>query len=304
MPDASTHPRTARPGRRLAAWRVAACALLLTGCAGAPRPGPAKVALVIGNAAYENAPALANPANDAADMCEALRKAGFRTLCHTNLRDRAEFEARVAEYTNLLGPDAVGVVHYSGHGVQAGGANYLIPTRVQPASAAEDPRRVLFAVDDLFARIGKARTQFQLVILDACRADLFGTPAAAAGRGADASRSTLLRALAAVPRAGSGLQPIQDAPAGTIVLYATAARDVAFDGEGRNGPLTKHILAHIGTRGLYVEEFLKRVIVGVERETLKDYRKRQTPYIYGSFGGRYCFAGCPGERDVAVPPAF
>ena len=302
LPEMTRLP-TRRPARA-ARLLCAATALLLAACAATPRAGPARVALVIGNAAYENAPALANPANDAADMCEALRRAGFRTLCHTNLRDRADFEARVAEYAGLLDANAVGVVHYSGHGVQAGGANYLIPTRVQPASAADDPRRVLYAVDDLFARIGKARAQFQLVILDACRADLFGAPPAAAGRGVDAARSPLMRALAAVPRAGSGLQPIQDAPPATLVLYATAARDVAFDGEGRNGPLTKHILAHIGTRGLYVEEFLKRVIVGVERETLKDYRKRQTPFVYGSFGGRYCFAGCPGERDVAVPPAF
>lgn len=298
--------RTAcQPTRRARrAALLCAAALALAACAPTPRAGPPKVALVIGNAAYENAPALVNPTHDAADMCDALRRAGFRTLCHTNLRDRAEFEARVAEYASLLGADAVGVVHYSGHGVQAGGANYLIPTRVQPASAADDPRRVLYAVDDLFARIGRARAQFQLVILDACRADLFAAAPAAAGRATAASRSTLIRALATLPRAGSGLQPIQDAPPGTIVLYATAARDIAFDGEGRNGPLTKHILAHIGTRGLVVEEFLKRVIVGVEQETLKDYRKRQTPFIYGSFGGRFCFAGCPGERDVAVPPAF
>ncbi|MFO1269327.1 MAG: caspase family protein [Rubrivivax sp.] len=98
-----------------------AAALLLAACAGGPRGGnPPRVALVIGNTAYENAPELINPANDAADMCAALRRLGFRTLCHQNVRDRAEFEARVAESTWRCWAQAtVGVVHYSGHG--AGG---------------------------------------------------------------------------------------------------------------------------------------------------------------------------------------
>jgi hypothetical protein len=85
-----------------------------------------------------------------------------------------------------------------------------------------------------------------------------------------------------------------------MVLYATASKDAAFDGEGRNGPLTKHVLEHIGTKGLPVEEFIKRVTMGVETETARDYRKRQTPFIYGSFSGKFCFAGCPGEGEV--PP--
>lgn len=305
-----------------------AAALLLAACAGGPRGGnPPRVALVIGNTAYENAPVLVNPANDATDMCAALRRLGFRTLCHQNLRDRAEFEARVAEYLALLGPGTVGVVHYSGHGVQAGNANYLIPTKAQPDEAVAEPLRVLYGIDELFDRLRGRPSRFQLIILDACRNDLFddasrpagarvsapaataaaaattaAAPAPSRGTAGGASRTRLLRALESQSRAATGLAPIKDAPPATIVLYATGAKEAAFDGEGRNGPLTRHVLEHIGTRGLPVEEFIKRVTAGVEAETLRDYRKRQTPYIYGSFTGRFCFAGCPGEAEV--PPAF
>ncbi|MBL8286868.1 MAG: caspase family protein [Rubrivivax sp.] len=335
--------------RGLFVWLLAATAAawLLAACAAGPRGGAApRVALVIGNAAYENAPVLVNPANDAADMCAALRRLGFRTLCHQNLRNRAEFEARVAEYLALLTPGAVGVVHYSGHGVQAGNANYLIPTQAQPDEALAQPLRVLYGIDELFERLRGRPTRFQLIILDACRNDLFddgtprpdrpagarvagntaataaatpsrgtagaagtsgtsgasGTAGAAGTSAASGSRTRLLRALESQSRAATGLAPIKDAPPATIVLYATGAREAAFDGEGRNGPLTRHVLEHIGTRGQPVEEFIKRVTAGVEAETLRDYRKRQTPYIYGSFTGRFCFAGCPGEADV--PPAF
>lgn len=277
---------------------AALCTFLFTACATGSGGGPTRLALVIGNAAYENATALANPANDATDMCAALRKLGFRTLCHTNVRDRTEFDARVKEYVDQLNANTVGVFYYSGHGVQVGNANYLIPTQVQPKSVADDPTRVLYGVDDLFGRLGQKSAKFQMVILDACRTDLFAPSVR------QNARSALIRSLEGVARARNGLQPIRDAPAGTMVLYATASNDTAFDGEGRNGPLTKHILEHIGTRGVFVEDFIKRVTEGVQKETARDYRKRQTPFIYGSFTGRFCFAGCPGDNDVQFLPGF
>jgi uncharacterized caspase-like protein len=291
-------PRMPALPRRLLAF---ATGLLLASCGSPPQGPPGKVALVIGNAAYENVVALRNPGNDATDMCAALARLGFKTQCLTNVRDRTEFDARVKAYVDQLDAGAVGVFYYSGHGVQAGGANFLIPTHVQLASAAEDPRRVLYNVDDLFEQLKRRRPRFQLVVLDACRADLFAQPG---GSPRTATRSTLVRALEQVPGSGNGLQPIKDAPPATIVLYATASKDVAFDGDGRNGPLTRHVLEHIGTRGIFVEEFIKRVTADVETETLRKFRKRQTPFIYGSFSGKFCFAGCPGDNDVQLPPSF
>jgi uncharacterized caspase-like protein len=275
----------------------AACAVLLIGAASTHAKSGARVALVIGNSAYENVPALINPANDAADMCAKLKKLGFSTQCYTNLRDRTEFDTRVREYVDQLGAGAAGVFYYSGHGVQAGNANFLIPTQAQIRSG-DDPLGALYGVDDLFERLREKPVFFQLVILDACRTELF-----ASGRGTDlAARSALLRSLDTVAHASNGLAPIRDAPPASIVLYATASKGAAFDGEGRNGPLTKHILMHIGTRGIPVEEFIKQVISGVETETLRNYQKRQTPFNYGSFGGKFCFGGCAG--DASPPPIY
>jgi len=279
---------------------------LFAACAGAPGGGSAstKLALVIGNAAYDNAPSLRNPVNDANDMCAALRKVGFKTLCHTDLRDRAAFDARVKEYVDQLGPATVGVFYYSGHAVQAGNANFLIPTQVLPRTATENPLRVLYGVDELFDRLRQKTTRFQLVILDACRTDLFAPPPRSpSGRGPDSAvRSGLVRALESAPGVGNGLAPITHAPPDTMVLYATASKEAAYDGSGRNGPLTKHVLAHIGTNGLPVMDFLGLVTTGVKTETERDYNKRQTPFIYGSYGGKFCFAGCPGEG--VVPPIY
>jgi uncharacterized caspase-like protein len=275
--------------------------LQLGGCS-APKPAyPARLALVIGNAAYADLPALKNPSNDAADMCAALRRLNFLTLCHDDVRTRAEFEAHVQAYVQSLGPETVGVVFYSGHGVQAGGQNFLIPTQARLQAVAADPLRALYGLQDLFSALRQQPARFQLLILDACRTDLFAKAPPGATAPA-AARSGLVRALQTNAGARAGLAPIQDAPAETLVLYATAAGDAAYDGQGRNGPLTQHVLQHLGDRGVTVEDFLNRVIQGVQTETGGRYQHRQTPYTYGSFGGRFCFAGCPGE--VTVTPAF
>ena len=74
-------------------------ATLLAGCPTSPKgppstpPPPARLALVIGNTAYEGAPVLKNPVNDAADMCTALRRLAFEVMCHNDVRDRAAFES-------------------------------------------------------------------------------------------------------------------------------------------------------------------------------------------------------------------
>jgi uncharacterized caspase-like protein len=271
-------------------------AAALAACTTVQRNGaPARVALVIGNAAYENAPALNNPTHDARDMCAALQRQGFKTLCHVNVRDRAAFEQHVDEYLAQLGKNSVGVFYYSGHGVQAGNANFLIPTQVQLRSVAENPLRVLYGVDELFDRMRHQPTYLQFVILDACRTDLFGQPPRTGnGSSATPGRSVLMRALESTSRARIGLAPIKDAPVDTLVLYATGSREAAYDGDGRNGPLTKHVLQHIATHGLSLDQFLKRVTAGVATETQRTYGARQTPFIYGSFSGDFCFAGCPG----------
>jgi uncharacterized caspase-like protein len=282
-------------------------ATILAACAVAPREAKSvRIALVIGNSAYENLPALNNPVNDANDMCAALKHLGFQTLCHTNLRDREEFEARVKEYTDLLQPDSESVFYYSGHGVQAGNVNYLIPTNPKLKSVRENPVGVLYGVDELFDRLREKPTKFQLVILDACRTDLFArAPVQNSTRGVNSSAvPNLTRSLETVAHARYGLATIQDAPVGSIVFYATASKEAAYDGEGRNGPLTRYILEHINTRDLKVEDFFKRVSSGVKNET-RNYRKPQTPVYSSSFNGDFCFAGCPGEivRDIYVAPA-
>ena len=282
---------------RTALLRVASALVAvacLPGCANGPPGGEARLALVIGNAAYVNAPALNNPANDAADMCAALKRLHFQALCYTNLRDRAETDAAVRAYVDQLTPTTVGVVFYSGHGVEVNGANFLIPTEVQPRAVSENPLRVLYGLDDLFDRMRQRPASYQLVILDACRTELFVQTPSQAGMPAPkpGAKSMLVRSLETLPKVGNGLAPITDAPPHTSVLYATASREAAYDGRGRNGPLTKQVLENIETRDQPLSTFLQRVTEGVESETRAVYKRPMTPFVYGSLTDKFCFAGC------------
>ena len=86
-------------------------------------------ALVIGNSAYSNTAPLANPAKDARLIAAALGNAGFNVRLHIDLPQKKMKRALrdFARDLRRIGPDAVSLVYFAGHGTQVGGRNYLLP---------------------------------------------------------------------------------------------------------------------------------------------------------------------------------
>ncbi|MFM2057318.1 MAG: hypothetical protein RLY71_1703 [Pseudomonadota bacterium] len=297
----------ARAGRAVAAVLVLAVWPVLAGAA--PTAGQ-REALVIGNAGYETFEPLDNPAHDRADMCDALRQTDFQVTCLADIPDRASFLARVREFAARLGSATSSVFYYAGHAIQVDGENYLVPTRAQ-LQQPQDIQAQFVALGEVLALLGRNTGRFQLIVLDACRSDPFAAQRrnenareSRAATAPDSTRQRSLRVLVSAmqeTRTRYGLAAIKDAPPGTMVLYATAADDTAFDGNGRNGPLSKHLLANIRTRGLGIDELVKRVMDGVRQETKQNYDRAQTPFIYSSFSGNFCF-NC--RRPVDLPPTF
>jgi uncharacterized caspase-like protein len=283
----------------------AAAALWLTASAplwAAPAASDHRVALVIGNAHYAGDDELINPLHDAEDMCSTLERLGFETLCYSDINTRKEFFDRLDDFARRLKPTSKGVFFYAGHAVQVAGENYLVPLQAGVQTIGDVPK-VLVGLQQILGRLKKTSNVFNMIILDACRNNPFGrsTPGASRGLRVIGNRSPGA-ALSSSPLASEvayGLGSIRDAPRGAIVLYATGSEEVAFDGDGRNGPLTKHLLAHIGTPGITVEEMIKRVTLGVENDTMRAVGRRQTPFQYSSFTGEFCFAGCAARVDPA-----
>lgn len=240
-----------------------------------PIPEPTtRVALVVGNGAYRTIPALANPVNDAEDMCAALRRLGFEVSCHLNLSTRADFRRVLQEFGGRLSTTSAAFFYYAGHGVQVKGRNFLLPTFVAPSTGAELEDEGV-PLDDVFAVLKRGRTALNVVVLDACRDDPFG-----GRRGV---------------RVATGLAR-EEPPPRSVLVYATAPGGAAADGKGRNGLFTTNLLAQIEKTGPQIGEMFHGVARMVEQQARQDYGVQQIPYRSFSYSGVFCFAGCDDTR--------
>lgn len=228
-----------------------------------------RVALVIGNAHYKNAPELANPDNDAQAMAQFLNKAGFEVtsaidLTHNDMiRVVQDFSSKVA----ARGPNAVAMIYYAGHGVQLAGENYLVPVDAN-VSTPNDLTSNSLRLVDLMATLDSIPSRLRIVLLDACRNNPFP----------------------GVNDAGRGLA-IVDAPNGSIVGYSTAPGTEALDGSGNHSPYTQAFLKLASEPNLPIEQLFKRVRLEVNNST----GGKQIPWESSSLTSDFYFFG-----DTAV----
>ncbi|MCW5605944.1 MAG: caspase family protein [Burkholderiales bacterium] len=202
-----------------------------------------KHALVIGNSSYKNSP-LRNPVNDARGMTEALKGAGFAVTTLTEASRAAMQDAIQAHAEGLAKSRAVGLFYFAGHGAQLAWRNYLIPLDAEIGDAQELRERGV-DVNGLIEGIRKAGNLMNLIILDACRDNPFGS-----ARRLDQK----------------GLSQL-DAPSGTLLAYATAPGNTAIDGEGEHGLYTGHLLQEMKVPETKVEDVFKRVRLAVRRRS-------------------------------------
>lgn len=147
-----------------------------------------RVALVVGNGAYENAAQLANPPNDASDVAKALRNIGFDVVEGRNLSKR-DMESKIREFGKKLDNANLALFFYAGHGLQVSGRNYLVPIDAKLDRPA-DLNFEAFDVNVVLQQM-EAEKRVNLVFLDACRdnplartlARSMGTRSAAVGQG-------------------------------------------------------------------------------------------------------------------------
>lgn len=202
-----------------------------------------KVALVVGNSRYANSP-LVNPANDARAIGEALSASRFDVTVKLDVQ-RGELAQAAQEYAETVARrQAVGVFYFAGHGLQLAWRNYMVPVDARLNEAAEIPKQCV-DLGDLLAGITKARNPLNVIILDACRDNPFGT-------------------LGTVGQKGLSQM---DAPLSTLLAYATAPGNVASDGSGENGLYTEYLLKEIRVPETKVEDVFKRVRLQVRRKT-------------------------------------
>lgn len=229
-----------------------------------------RIALVIGNRGYSSAiGALATPISDAVAVADLLGRFGFAVHLATDAtadQIRACSDQLVAGSGNY----AVGLLYYSGHGIQVGDDNYLVAVDATPESVRSGSG--LVAVQSIVDRLATISTA-SLVVLDACRTN----PLAAGGRQGLSVRTG--RGLGRVDAvAGSGESEARRHARGLLVAYSTSPNAVASDGTGEHSPFTAAFLRHAASPGIPIQQALSDVANGVGEATSWE----QTPWTRSS----------------------
>jgi len=236
-----------------------------------------RFALVIGNGDYTHLSRLNNPVNDAEDMGAALQSLGF-TVDKVLNGSLYEMENAIIRLRNRLSVsrNSYGFLFFAGHAVQSNGVNFLIPVNANIPSEHFLRERAV-SVQTMLNELNDAGNELNIVVLDACRDNPFGWA-----------------------RSGNrGLAVVAQQPADSIIVFATAAGSVAADGTGRNGLFTGHLLNHLRTPGLEVNDVF-RLTMG---DVIQASNNQQRPAVYSQFPGTAFLAGFPSPGAVSVQPA-
>jgi formylglycine-generating enzyme required for sulfatase activity/uncharacterized caspase-like protein len=240
-----------------------------------------RVALVIGNSAYNSAAALRNPRNDANDMAEALKKFGFEVTLGLDL-DQGQFAGTIDKFARTLDGADVALLFYAGHGLQINEKNYLVSVNAQLSNEFLISSETI----ELDAIVGlmESKVATNIIFLDACR----NNPLA----------ENLKKNLAVMHRTvavGKGLARMEPTSRDTMLAYAAAPGQEAADGGGRNSPFTTALLKHMPASGLEISVMLKLVAADVRQAT----RNEQRPQQLSDTSRRFYFVGGPSVAEVA-----
>ena len=253
--------------------RVAIALMLLMALPATARAQAEKrVALVIGNSAYQHTPKLINPKNDATDMAAALKRHGFQVLDGFDL-DKAELDKKIRDFASALSSAQVGVFFYAGHGLQVSGHNYLVPIDAQLSTAsALDFEMVRL---DLVHRTMEREAQTNILFLDACR----DNPLARNLARAMGTRSTEI---------GRGLAHVESG-VGTLISFSTQPGNVALDGTGRNSPFAGALVRQLSS----TTDDLSAILIAVRNDVMKETQRKQVPWEHSALtGGSTSAAHC------------
>jgi uncharacterized caspase-like protein len=258
--------------------------LMLQALAMSPAAAAKRVALVIGNAAYQQAGALTNPVNDAADMAKALTAAGFDVVLGLDL-DRRAFDGKLRDFARLVDGADTAVLFYAGHGLQVAGHNYLVPVDAGLASERDLDFEAV-SLDFVLRQMEVGRDgKTSIVFLDACRNNPLSR---------NLARSMGTRGASV----GQGLAEVQTG-VGTFIAYSTQPGNVALDGDGRNSPFTQALAAHVTEPG----KNLTSIMIEVRNDVLKTTDGRQVPWDHSALTSDFFFQGQPQAANAPAQAA-
>ncbi len=229
---------------------------------------PKRVALVIGNGNYRESAWLPNPPRDARAMADKLQQLDFEVISGID-QPRNETVNILESFERKLKGAHVGLFFFSGHGVQIGGENYILPVDTKSLQEG-NLSHYAFSLNDIILRMGQF-AEVNLVFLDACRTNPFVRELT----GNTGERERRIRSGLAEIRAGRG----------TFIAFSTAPNMVALDGRGNNSPFTVALLRHISTPGMSIHALMMEVTNSVAFDT----GDKQQPWQHSNLRAEFFF---------------
>ena len=238
----------------------------------------ARKALLLGNTAYTQVKPLSGPVDDVKDMTAALQALGFerKNIIDRTNKNLQETQDIARVFKAMIQPGDDVVIYYSGHAVQLGGGNYLLPIDVPNREQIDSEQ----AITDRTVRLqrflsdaSERKARFTLLIVDACRDNPIQV----------ANGKTIAT--------GQGLAP--ESPSnGQMIVFAAGANQIAKDkpeGE-RNSLFTGVLLQKMRTPGLEIRDLFTQVKEEVYAKA-QQVRHEQLPSLYDQSLGQFYLAG-------------
>ncbi|GAB3894235.1 hypothetical protein GCM10028825_36220 [Spirosoma agri] len=222
-------------------------------------PPEKRLALVIGNGSYTQRSAVPQALNNADDLAALLPKLGFDVMLVKNV-DKAHMQLAIHQFSTKLKGYQVGLVYYTGHGVQDGENLFLLPVDANPTTAA-DVGEIGLKTHQLITDMASAKAVTNLILIDSDRDNL--------------STHSYTRPL--------GLD--LDTPVGFVVAYATRPGKSMVAVEERNSLYTAALLREI----VIPNQSVIDVCQHVREEVIKRSNYKQTPWELTSLTSNFYF---------------
>jgi uncharacterized caspase-like protein len=259
-----------------------------------------RIALVLGNSAYQNITDLTNPKNDATDIAAKLKELKFEVLLGTDVT-HAKMTALLDEFKAKVTREHVALVFYAGHGVTVNRESFLLPIDTPDAIEVDDKgdlrgdaaNRAMISMASVLAPLEASK--IGIVFLDACR-----NSATDVGLGMTVRMVSLGQTRSVPVIRGAGSMEVKPSPysAGVFRAYATQLNNVASDGAGRNSPFTRALLKHIDTKNIIIQELMIRVRKSVMEET----NNQQIPWEEAALNESFKFKPEVERPEAPRPP--
>jgi hypothetical protein len=247
-----------------------------------------RIALVIGNNDYQEVPKLQKAVGDAKAIAEKLTKLGFKVTVALDMDRRKLNQALSRLYSDIEPGDTV-AIHFSGHGVELQGQNYLLPIDAPaPENGGADLlKSETLSLQELVETLVDKKAGARILIIDACRDNPF---AAAGKRSIGGTR---------------GLGKVE-VTRGTFIMYSAGNGQAALDrlGDQDSSPTsvyTRALLQRLDQPGITLRDLAATVRDDVFNMA-KTVGHDQYPAYYDEMPSNFLLSPATTQASIITPP--